>query len=102
MSLRRSRKSLKIKNAMAIPRLEKIVVNMGMGEAISNSKVLDTAVDELATITGQKPVITKAKEIDRERLSFVRGCAFGTMVTLRGSRMYDISRSFDFGCASAC
>ena len=51
-----------IKNAMAIPKIEKVVVNMGVGEAISNSKILDVAVDELSTITGQKPVVTKAKK----------------------------------------
>ena len=60
------RKKLKdefgIKNPMAIPKIEKVVLNMGVGEAISNIKILDTAVDELATITGQKPVVTKAKK----------------------------------------
>ncbi|MEO8035967.1 MAG: 50S ribosomal protein L5, partial [Acidobacteriota bacterium] len=50
----------KIENPMAVPKIEKIVINMGMGEAISNAKILDAAVDELATIAGQKPVITKA------------------------------------------
>ena len=55
-------KEFDIKNPMAVPRIEKIVVNMGIGEAISNAKVLDTAVEELRSITGQKPVITKAKK----------------------------------------
>ena len=55
-------KEFGIQNPMAIPRLEKIVLNMGMGEAIANSKVLDTAVAELTSIAGQKPVITKAKK----------------------------------------
>ena len=52
-----------IKNPMAVPRLEKIVVNMGMGEAIANAKILDTAADEVRAIVGQKPVITKAKNL---------------------------------------
>ena len=51
-----------IKNPMAVPKIEKVVLNMGMGEAISNAKILDTAVDELTQITGQKPIITKAKK----------------------------------------
>ncbi len=55
-------KEFDIKNPMAIPRIEKIVVNMGVGEAISNAKILDTAVEELRSITGQKPVVTKAKK----------------------------------------
>ncbi len=55
-------KEFGIKNPMAIPRLDKIIVNMGMGEAIANAKVLDTAVEELKAIVGQKPVITKAKK----------------------------------------
>ena len=54
-------KEFGIKNPMAIPRIEKVVLNMGMGEAIANAKILDTATDELRSITGQKPVITKAK-----------------------------------------
>ena len=52
----------KIKNPMAVPKVEKVVLNMGMGEAISNAKILDSAVDELSQITGQKPVVTKAKK----------------------------------------
>src|SRR5688572_33308871 len=55
-------KEFAIKNPMAVPRLEKIVLNMGMGEAIANAKILDTAVAELTSIAGQKPVITKAKK----------------------------------------
>src|SRR5215470_9406821 len=81
-------KEFGIKNPMAIPRLEKIVLNMGMGEAIANSKVLDTAVAELTSIAGQKPVITKAK---RSIASFKlrQGMPIGVMVTLRGQRMWD-------------
>ena len=77
-----------IKNVMAIPRLEKIVINMGVGEAISNSKVLDTAVEEIQTITGQKPVITKAKK-SIASFKLRQGMNIGTMVTLRGERMYE-------------
>ena len=58
-------KEFEIGNPMAVPRLEKIVLNMGMGEAIANAKILDTAADELRVITGQKPVVTKAKNPSR-------------------------------------
>ncbi len=81
-------KEFDIKNPMAIPRLEKIIVNMGMGEAISNSKILDVAVDELKVITGQKPVITKAKK-SIASFKLRQGMPIGTMVTLRGERMYE-------------
>jgi large subunit ribosomal protein L5 len=77
-----------IKNPMAVPKLEKIVLNMGMGEAIQNSKILDTAVDELTTITGQKPVVTKAKK-SIAAFKLREGVAIGTMVTLRGEKMYE-------------
>ena len=77
-----------IKNPMAIPRVEKVVLNMGMGEAISNAKILDTAVDELATITGQKPVVTKAKK-SIASFKLREGQSIGTMVTLRGDKMYE-------------
>ncbi len=81
-------KEFDIKNPMAIPRIEKIIVNMGMGEAISNSKILDVAVDELKVITGQKPVITKAKK-SIASFKLRQGMPIGTMVTLRGERMYE-------------
>ena len=77
-----------IKNPMAVPKVEKIVLNMGMGEAISNSKILDSAVDELTTIAGQKPVITKAKK-SIASFKLREGVAIGTMVTLRGEKMYE-------------
>src|SRR5213594_4549991 len=77
-----------IKNSMAIPRLDKIVVNMGMGEAIANAKVLDTAVEELRSIAGQKPVITKAKK-SIASFKLRQGMPIGVMVTLRGERMYE-------------
>ena len=81
-------KEFDIKNPMAVPRLEKIIVNMGMGEAISNSKILDVAVEELRVITGQKPVITKAKK-SIASFKLRQGMNIGTMVTLRGERMYE-------------
>ena len=81
-------KDFDIKNPMAIPRIEKIIINMGMGEAISNSKILDIAVDELKVITGQKPVITKAKK-SIASFKLRQGMPIGTMVTLRGERMYE-------------
>ncbi|MCW5959188.1 MAG: 50S ribosomal protein L5 [Pyrinomonadaceae bacterium] len=81
-------KEFGIKNVMAIPRVEKVVINMGMGEAISNSKILDTAVEEIQTITGQKPVITKAKK-SIAAFKLRQGMNIGTMVTLRGDRMYE-------------
>src|SRR6202049_503042 len=76
-------KELELKNAMAVPRLNKIVVNMGMGEATQNSKILDPAVNELGQITGQKPIITKAKKT-MAAFKGGDGRAIGCMVTLRG------------------
>jgi large subunit ribosomal protein L5 len=76
------------KNTMEVPRLQKIVLNMGLGEAIHNIKILDAAVEELAAVSGQKPVITRAK---RSVAAFkVReGMPIGCCVTLRRNRMYD-------------
>ena len=81
-------KELELANTMAVPRLNKIVVNMGMGEATQNSKILDPAVNELGLITGQKPIITKAKK-SIAAFKVREGQAIGTMVTLRGDRMYE-------------
>lgn len=73
---------------MQTPKVEKIVINMGVGDAVQNAKALDTAVEELTTITGQKPVITKAKKsIAGFRLR--EGMPIGAKVTLRGERMYE-------------
>ena len=77
-----------IKNPMAVPKVEKVVLNMGMGEAISNAKILDAAVDELGQITGQKPVVTKAKK-SIASFKLREGQSIGTMVTLRGDTMYE-------------
>lgn len=81
-------KEFGIKNPMAIPKIEKIVVNMGIGEASGNSKILDVAAEELKAITGQKPVITKAKK-SIAAFKLRQGMSIGTMVTLRGDRMYE-------------
>jgi large subunit ribosomal protein L5 len=75
-------------NPMQVPRLTKVVVNIGLGEALTNSKALDAAVGDLTTITGQKPIVTRAKRsIAQFRLR--TGNAIGAKVTLRGERMWD-------------
>jgi len=81
-------KELELKNPMAVPRLNKIVINMGVGEATQNAKVLDPAAAELGQITGQKPVITRAKK-SIAAFKVREGMPIGAMVTLRGDRMYE-------------
>jgi large subunit ribosomal protein L5 len=81
-------KEFDLKNPMAVPHLHKIVVNMGVGEATQNAKVLDPAVHELGQITGQKPVVTRAKK-SIAAFKVREGQAIGAMVTLRGDRMYE-------------
>ena len=78
----------KIKNPIALTKIDKVVINMGVGEAISNAKLLDTASEELSTISGQKPVITRAKK-SIASFKLREGQAIGTMVTLRGEKMYE-------------
>jgi large subunit ribosomal protein L5 len=78
------------KNRMEIPKLEKIIINMGVGEAKENSKVLDSAVGDLEKISGQKPVITKAKK-SIANFKIREGMPIGCKVTLRGERMYDFA-----------
>jgi len=81
-------KEFKYKNVMEVPRFEKIVVNMGLGEAIRNAKILDNAVQELSKIVGQRPVVTKArKSIATFKLR--QGMSIGCMVTLRSEIMYE-------------
>lgn len=75
-------------NVMQIPKLEKVVVNMGLGEAIQNPKALDSAVSDLATVTGQKPIVTKAKK-SIAAFKLREGMSIGCKVTLRGDRMYE-------------
>src|SRR5579862_380604 len=81
-------KEFDLKNPMAVPHLDKIVVNMGVGEATQNAKILDPAVNELGQITGQKPVVTRAKK-SIAAFKVREGQPIGTMVTLRGDRMYE-------------
>ncbi len=81
-------KEFSIKNPMAIPRVEKVVINMGLGEAVANAKIIDTAADELRAVTGQKPVTTKAKK-SIAAFKLRQGMPIGSMVTLRGDRMYE-------------
>lgn len=81
-------KEFELKNPMAVPHLEKIVVNVGVGEATQNAKVLDPAVGELAQITGQRPVVTRAKK-SIAAFKVRAGQSIGAMVTLRGDRMYE-------------
>jgi len=81
-------KRFNYRNPMEVPRLEKIVINMGLGEAIQNVKILDSAVSELTTITGQKAVITKAKK-SIAQFKLRAGMPIGCMVTLRKERMYE-------------
>jgi large subunit ribosomal protein L5 len=81
-------KKFNYSSVMEVPKIEKIVVNMGVGDAVQNSKVLDNAVEELELITGQKPLVTKAKKsVATFRLR--EGMPIGAKVTLRGERMYD-------------
>ena len=76
------------KNVMAVPKVQKVSVNIGLGEATQNAKLMDGAVNELAQIAGQKPVVTKAKK-SIAAFKLREGMAIGAMVTLRGDRMYE-------------
>ncbi|MCM1130822.1 MAG: 50S ribosomal protein L5 [Roseburia sp.] len=80
-------KKFSYKSSMQIPKVEKIVINMGVGDAVANSKVLDDAVEELTQISGQKPVVTKAKH-SIANFKLREGMPIGCKVTLRGERMY--------------
>jgi large subunit ribosomal protein L5 len=82
------KKELGITNAMAIPKIEKIVINMGLGEATQNVKIMDPLVADLAAIAGQKPVTTKAKK-SIAQFKVREGMPIGAMVTLRGDTMYE-------------
>ena len=81
-------KEFELKNPMAVPHLHKIVINMGVGEATQNAKILDPAVNELGQVTGQKPVVTRAKK-SIAAFKVRAGMPIGAMVTLRGDRMYE-------------
>jgi large subunit ribosomal protein L5 len=82
------KKGLNIKNTMEVPGVKKVIVNIGLGEALDNPKALDAAVSDLTQITGQKPIITKAKK-SIANFKLREGRLIGAMVTLRGSRMWD-------------
>jgi large subunit ribosomal protein L5 len=81
-------KHFNYKNLMAVPKLEKIVINMGLGEAIANAKILDVAADELGRIAGQRPVITRAKK-SIANFKLRQDMPIGAAVTLRGERMFE-------------
>jgi len=83
-------KKFSYKNVMAVPKLEKIVINMGVGEAKDNAKVLDGAVKDLTIISGQKPLVTKAKK-SLAAFKLRQGMSIGCKVTLRGDRMYEFA-----------
>jgi large subunit ribosomal protein L5 len=83
----------KYKNVMEAPRLEKITINMGLGEAKDNAKLLETAIEELALISGQKPVVTKAKK-SISNFKVRQGMPVGAKVTLRGDNMYEFADKF--------
>ncbi|MGH9411373.1 MAG: 50S ribosomal protein L5 [Vicinamibacterales bacterium] len=82
------KKEFGYKNVMAIPKLAKIVVNMGLGEATQNAKIVDAGADEVMRITGQKPVVTRAKK-SIAQFKVRKGMPIGAMVTLRGERMWE-------------
>ncbi|MEP7274699.1 MAG: 50S ribosomal protein L5 [Acidobacteriota bacterium] len=86
-------KEFSYKNPMSVPKLEKIVINMGLGEAIANAKILDAAVADLTIVAGQRPVITKAKK-SIAAFKLREGMSIGTMVTLRGDRMFEFLDRF--------
>lgn len=81
------------KNVMQLPKLEKVIINMGVGEAVGNPKALDAAVSDLALIAGQKPIVTRAKK-SIATWKIRQGMAIGAKVTLRGTRMYQFLDKF--------
>ena len=89
------KEKFKLKNVMEVPKIVKVVVNMGVGDAVQNPKSLDAAVAELSAITGQRPVVTKAKK-SIANFKIRKGMSIGCAVTLRGDKMYDfIDRLFN-------
>jgi large subunit ribosomal protein L5 len=86
-------KEFNYKNPMSIPKVQKIIINMGLGEAAQGAKILDAAVNDLSAIAGQKPVITKAKK-SIAAFKLREGMSIGAMVTLRGERMYEFLDRF--------
>lgn len=87
------KKEFNYSNPMSVPKLQKIVINIGMGEAIANAKAMDAAVNDLSIISGQKPVVTKAKK-SIAAFKLREGMSIGAMVTLRGDQMYEFLDRF--------
>jgi large subunit ribosomal protein L5 len=87
------KEKMKLKSVMAVPRINKIVLNMGVGEAVGDAKALDRAVEELRTITGQQPKITRATKSEAN-FKLRQGQAIGAKVTLRGTRMFEFLDRF--------
>jgi large subunit ribosomal protein L5 len=81
-------KDFTLKNIMQVPKLQRIVINMGLGEAVQNAKIVESAVEELTAITGRKPIVTRAKK-SIATFKLREGMPIGAMVTLRGEQMYD-------------
>jgi large subunit ribosomal protein L5 len=81
-------KDFSLANIMQVPKLDRIVVNMGLGEAVQNAKIVESATDELSAITGRKPIVTRAKK-SIATFKLREGMPIGAMVTLRGKQMYD-------------
>jgi len=81
-------KEFSFRNVMQVPKLDRVVINMGLGEAVQNAKVIESAVEELTAITGRKPIITRAKK-SIATFKLREGMPIGVMVTLRGEQMYD-------------
>ncbi|MGB5413454.1 MAG: 50S ribosomal protein L5, partial [Polyangiales bacterium] len=81
-------KDFSFRNIMQVPKLERVIVNMGLGEAVQNAKLIESAVEELRAITGRKPIVTRAKK-SIASFKLREGMPIGVMVTLRGEQMYD-------------
>ncbi len=86
-------KELGLKNEMQVPKMQRIVINMGLGEALQNSKLIESGIEQLRVISGQKPVVTKAKK-SIANFKLREGSSIGLRVTLRGERMYEFFERF--------
>ncbi|MGB4781375.1 50S ribosomal protein L5 [Candidatus Methylomirabilis sp.] len=86
-------KQFRYKNVWQVPRLSKVVINMGLGEAVANVKVIDIAIEELSVVTGQKPIVTRARKSEAG-FKLREGIPIGCKVTLRGDRMYEFLDRF--------
>ena len=88
-------KDFSFRNIMQVPKLERVIINMGLGEAVQNAKLIESAVEELTAITGRKPIVTRAKK-SIASFKLREGMPIGVMVTLRGEQMYDFVDRLDF------